>query len=325
MKRIIKYILVLVLCLFCGVSIIGCGKADDKLSIYMPDGAPALAMSKLMHENKTFDRDTEYTVVAASNISNYILNKTADIAIMPINMASKIIDNGASYKICATVTNGNLYIVGSEDISNLSHLVGSVVGVIGKSNVPDLNLRYLLTEAGIPFEEGEAAVEGKVVLRYFNDASVLLPMLKTNKLKFGLLPEPAVSKLLNMATNFHIELNIQALWEGGSYPQAVMVVKTSLASDKDFVRSIINEMKTVESWVIENPTQAVDAVKSHLVEGLTTSIDNISATAITNSNIKIYDTSSATEVARMKSYLEKIRTIAPSAIGNYTDDIFCEL
>ena len=265
-------------------------------------------------------------MVAASNISNYILNKTADIAIMPINMASKIIDNGASYKICATVTNGNLYIVGSEDISNLQGLIGSVVGVIGRSNVPDLNFRYLLTEAGIQYEEGETAIEGKVVIRYFNDASTLLPMLKQNKLKFGLIPEPAVSKLLSMANNFNIELDIQDLWAGGSYPQAVMVVKTSLTSDKDFVRSIINEMKTVESWVVENPSLAVNAINSHLIEGVTASLQpTISSTAIANSNIKIYDTSSSEEIARMKSYLEKIRTIASSAIGDYTDDIFCEL
>ncbi len=326
MKKFLKYVIVLIICLFCGMSIMACGKDDNKLSIYMPDGAPALAMSRMMYENKSFGKDTEYNVVAASNISNFILNKTADIAIMPINMASKIIGNGEDYKICATVTNGNLYIVGSEDISNLNGLVGSVVGVIGRSNVPDLNFRYLLSNAGIDYEEGETAKDGKVVIQYFNDASLLLPMLKQNKLKFGLIPEPAVSKLLTMAPNFSIELDIQALWEGGSYPQAVMVVKTELAIDKEFVRNIIDEMRKVETWVINNVSQAVNAVNSHLVEGVTASLQTtLSQTAIANSNIKIYDTSSSSEIARMKSYLEKIRTIAPAAIGNYTDDIFCEL
>ena len=326
MKKIFKYLIVLIICLFCGMSIVACGKDDNKLSIYMPDGAPALAMSRMIYENKSFGKETEYNVVAASNISNFILNKTADIAIMPINMASKITGNGEDYKICATVTNGNLYVVGSEDISNLNGLEGSVVGVIGKSNVPDLNFRFLLSEAGIEYEEGETAIDGKVVIRYFSDAANLLPMLKKNLLKFALLPEPAVSNLLSMAPNFSIELDIQALWEGGSYPQAVMVVKTELADDKDFVRSIIDEIRKVETWVINNSSQAVNAVNSHLVEGVNASLQpTISQTAIANSNIKIYDTSSSTEIARMKSYLEKIRTIAPAAIGNYTDDIFCEL
>ena len=326
MRKIIKIIVSIVLCLFCGIGFVGCKDNDEKLSIYMPDGAPALAMSKLMYENKDFGKDTEYHVVSASNISNYILNKSADIAIMPINMASKITGDGESYKICATVTNGNLYVVGSEDISSLQGLVGKVIGVIGRSNVPDLNFRYLLNEAGIQYEEGESAIAGKVVIRYFNDASVLLPLLKLGEMKFGLIPEPAVSNLLKMSIDMHIELDIQELWEGGSYPQAVMVVRTSLAGDKDFVGEIINELKTVENWVTENVADAVNAVNSHLEEDMTGSLKNTMASAaVINSNIKIYDTSSASEIARMKSYLEKIRTVAPAAIGDYTDNIFCEL
>lgn len=62
MRKLLKIILVFVLCLFCGVGLIGCGKDDDTvLNIYMPDGAPALAMSKLMSENKQFENGTNLT------------------------------------------------------------------------------------------------------------------------------------------------------------------------------------------------------------------------------------------------------------------------
>ena len=322
MKKLIKFLFCTIICLFLSLGSVACTEAKDTLNIYMPDGAPALAMSKLMHENIDFGFDTKYTVVASSNIANYIIQKKADIAIIPINAASKILNDGQDYKIVSAVTNGNLYIVGNRNISNLSDLKGEVVGVIGQGNVPDLNLKYLLNSDEVPYVQSETQVDSKVALRYFADASNLIPMLKQGAINFGLLPEPAVSKLLSIASNFNIELDIQALWEGGSYPQAVLVVKNELCSNANFINELISEMEENESWVIDNTSKAVEAVTDHLEEGVVTSIQNISSEAITNCNIKVSVTTENDEIDRMKSYLEKIRSVNPMAIGNYTDNLF---
>ncbi|MGN0961497.1 MAG: ABC transporter substrate-binding protein, partial [Christensenellales bacterium] len=302
------------------------GNDGQDIDIYMPDGAPALAMSKLMYDNSQFGLDVNYNVVASSNISNYILQKTADLAILPINMASKILNDGQDYKIISTVTNGNLYIVGNQDISSLADLTNQVVGIIGQGNVPDLNFKYLLNSNGISYTQSEEKVDGQVALRYFSDASNLLPLLKQNQLNFGLLPEPAVSKLLSMASNFNVELDIQELWEGGSYPQAVLVAKTDICKNTTLINNMITAMKENELWVINNPSLAVDAVNSHLEEGLVASLQNtISSTAIANCNIKVVCTTEIGEINRMKSYLEKIRSVSSLAIGNYTDNLFYAL
>ena len=323
MKRLLTIVLSAMLLLFGLTSAIACKDNNDNIiQIYMPDGAPALAMSKLMHDNNQFDMEVNYTVLASSNIANTIVNKTADIAILPVNAASKIL--GDNYKIVATVTNGNLYVVGNKDINSLSDLRGEVVGVIGQGNVPDLNFRYLLTSNAVDYETSEEAVDGKVAIRYFADASNLLPLLKQGHLNFGLLPEPAVSKLLSMATNFNIELNIQSLWEGGSYPQAVMVAKTSLIDDNtELIESIIDEMINSEEWIKSNTIEAVTAVNNNIEEGVVPSLQTtISSTAVENCNIKIYLTKEESEKNRIKSYWEKIKTINSSAIGNYTDNLF---
>lgn len=325
MSKLIRMLTALVLSVFMGVGLVGCGDEMD-IEIYMPDGAPALAMAKLMHDDNEFGVDVDYNVVSSNNISNYIIQKRADIAILPINAASKILKDGKEYKVLATVTNGNLYIVGNKDISSLNDLKNEVVGIFGAGNVPTLTLKYLLSSNNIEYAptENEQKIEGKVALQDYVEASYLIPALNKGDISFGLLPEPAVSKLLKMASNFNIELNIQELWEGGSYPQAVMVAKTKLIeNNKKLLDDILDAMVENEEWVINNTGSAVRAIKDNLEGGVVTSLQSdISSTAIANCNIKIRLTTDGNEINRMKSYLEKIRSVNSSAIGNYTDNLF---
>ena len=318
MKRVLNVLLICIIMVFSAVSLVACGNSEDKIYVYMPDGAPALAMSKLMYDNVQLKGETQYTIVPASNIGNYIINKKADVAVIPVNMASKLLGNGENYKIVATVTNGNLYLVGNEDISSLTDLKGQVVGVIGQGNVPDLNFKYLLSsvETPIDFAINDNVIDGKVAIRY---------LLKQNKLKFGLLPEPAVSKLLSMANNFNIELDIQELWEGGSYPQAVVVVKTELCDDTQFIDELLSQMTDGESWILSNTIDAVNSVNSHLLEGSVASLQTtISRSAIENCNIKV-KVMNADEILRIKNYLRAIKSVVSNAVGNYGDNMFCEL
>ena len=324
MKKFLTIVLSLMLCVFGFTSVVGCKDNTDNntLYVYMPDGAPALAMSKLLYDNNQFGSKVDYTVVDSSNISNYILNKTADIAVIPVNMASKIL--GTTYKVVATVTNGNLYIVGNSDIDSLDDLTNKVIGVIGQGNVPDLNLKYLLSSNSIQYEASETAVDNKVAIKYFADAGTMIPMLKTNNLSFGLLPEPAVTKLLGMASNFNVELDVQALWGGGSYPQAVIVAKTELINNNsDLIDSMIEELEENESWAVENSVNAINAINSNLAEGVNGSLQNtLSGTAIANCNIDIRTVKNAEEKQRIISYWEKIKTVNSSAIGNYSESLF---
>ena len=326
MKKFVTILLTLMLCVFGLTSVVGCkdndGGDDNTLYVYTPDGAPALAMSKLLNDNNQFGLEIDYSVVASSNISNYIINKSADIAVVPVNMASKILGN--NYKIIATVTNGNLYIVGNVEANSLADLTNEVVGVIGQGNVPDLNLKYLLSSNSIEYVASDVAVPNKVALRYFADAGTLIPMLKNNQMSFGLLPEPAVSKLIGMANNFSIKLNIQSLWESGAYPQAVIVAKTELVNNNsELIESMIEELEENEQWAVDNPVLAVNAVNAHLEKGVSASLQNtISSSAIQNCNIDVISAKNDGEKQRIIAYWEKIKTVNANAIGEYSESLF---
>ena len=128
---------------------------DASYEIYMPDGAPALAMAKLIKDGAQFGRTVNYTVVAAANIRYAVLQKKADAAIMPVTEASEAIGSGEDYVMLGVVTHGNIYVMSSEDISSLQDLCGKTIGVIGRGQVPALTFRYLLNKNGIEYQVAE--------------------------------------------------------------------------------------------------------------------------------------------------------------------------
>lgn len=169
------------------------GQTPQSVSVYMPDGATALALSPLMHEGgKIGGAQVKYTVVPSSDIQNYVKSGEADLAVVPSNLAAKLYNANGKYKLVMSLTHGNLYIVGG-DMEGAQSLVGKRVGVIGQGLVPDLVLRYILKQKNIEYVTSDKAVEGKVALSYYADGMGIVAALKAGKADFGLLAEPAAS------------------------------------------------------------------------------------------------------------------------------------
>ena len=131
-----------------------------EVSIYAPDGAPALALAKLMAEENQFGQTSvSYNVVPSSNIQAYVTGEdpAADICILPLNAASKLLGDGSTYRMLGTVTNGNLYLLSKDGASVTSEnireeLNGKTIGVIQLNNVPGLTLKIILEKYDIDYE-----------------------------------------------------------------------------------------------------------------------------------------------------------------------------
>ena len=70
----------------------------------MPDGAPALALAKLMYEDEKDDGVTYRVVksdVIASKVTYTDMQKNADLCIMPITAAAKLLGKGDRYVMLA--------------------------------------------------------------------------------------------------------------------------------------------------------------------------------------------------------------------------------
>ena len=127
-------------------------------TIVAPDGAPAMALAQFMYLDRVPDQDSEeddhdYRIVSATKLAPYVMNKTADVILMPVNAAAKIAGTGSDYQMVGVATHGNLYIVSNQNISSLNDLKGKQVGVIGQGNVPDLTLRYVLNQNEIIYKQ----------------------------------------------------------------------------------------------------------------------------------------------------------------------------
>ena len=151
MKKFVCLILTLLLSITS--LLFGCN-SSSKILIYSPDGAPALALSKVI---KSDFKDASVNIVAADKIASFVTGKKkkADICILPINLASKLIGSGEDYKMLGTITHGNFYFLSTLDISvdsqNLGVLVGKTVGVMQLQNVPGLTFKSVLAANEIDF------------------------------------------------------------------------------------------------------------------------------------------------------------------------------
>ncbi|MDE5943699.1 MAG: hypothetical protein K2H30_05790, partial [Clostridia bacterium] len=136
----------------------GSAEYSKSVSVYAPDGAPALGLANLLAGEAEFDVDVNYNVVDSTLIQTYVAGDCkADICVLPVNVAVKLLGSGEKYKLVATLTHGNLYLLSNDGTKitsdNLSQLKGKKVGVVNLAAVPGLTFKVILKNNGIDFVE----------------------------------------------------------------------------------------------------------------------------------------------------------------------------
>ncbi|MDY6367475.1 MAG: ABC transporter substrate-binding protein [Clostridia bacterium] len=330
MKKLFTLILAALTAMTC-VLFVGCGKDSSvTVSVYAPDGAPALAIAKFINDNETFGttRKFEYNVVSASEIKNAMLVKGADIVILPLNDATKIYKDQANgiddYVMAAVITHGNLYVMSQADITSVSDLVGKVILVPNRGQVPDWTLKFAIENSGLEFEESETAVEGKVALKYpVGGASAIPALLKTDATAIGLLPEPAATAVnVSSANAVGYKLNLQELYSNAekSYPQAVMMVKRStVETNAELMGKIGAAIEGAVAWATENPTDAVNAIKTKYESS---TLNPAMLKPATIENCKIYWQSAQSAKGAVLNYINNIRIVDENAAATVDNDFF---
>lgn len=314
---------------------------DDvkQLTVFAPDGAPALAVAGLSLNAATLSAQSvssvqfDVNVVDANTINTYVTGNSpaADIAVMPVNAAVKALGTGASYKLIGTVTHGNLYLMkkqGGTDITsaNISSLVGKTVGVINLASVPGLTFKAILSDNELEFNElkdGASPVADKVNLLAI-EATQAIP--SNASCDYFVVPEPAASTKQS-ATGGKLSFagDLQELYEGGEgYPQAVAVAKTSVTSAQ--ISAFIDGLEYTEDWLMDEDTTAESIVttvnslmyKADMVSSLTAA--NLTKTVIENSAIGFVPASQCK--ADILEYMSKINAVSATSFGTPSDEFF---
>ncbi|MDE6293949.1 MAG: ABC transporter substrate-binding protein [Clostridiales bacterium] len=316
MKKLVSFVCAAAFACAAALPLTACGndEGDETIHVYMPDGAPAIALASLMDGGYSgFD----FTVVPSNEIGGVVSNGTADMAIMPIDAAANLYNGGKDIVMLSVNTHGNLYMVGKTEDATFADLEGKRLGVIGQGSVPDNTLRILLNKENISYQISEDEIEDKIAVTYA-DASTLIPLFKQGKLDYILLGEPAVTNAINATKDIggKIAMDMQEQWKlafGGSFPQACLIAKGSVIDNrKADVNKFLTALKESDGWAEQNPDKALKAVENNMKTGNQTTLKALTEDIIKRCNIK---TVAADDIREdCDTYFQKLRTLRADAL-----------
>ena len=322
MKKFVKIVAAASLAACVSWSFAACardGSDGGVVSVYMPDGAPALAMAQLMVEEPDLGIETKYNVVDANTIQTYVSGGGADVCILPVNAAAAVAGDGKSYTMLGVVTHGNLYMLSAKydqnvTSENLTSLVGKSVGCIQLQSFVGTVLKAVLDVKGIPYtvvEDVSQADEGKVnLINIANPATEITPAAEFD---YMVAAEPVVTaKTSNGAIK--VVGDLQQLYGEGGYPQAVMVAKNSLAEDEpEYITALISAVTESAEWIVSDDASAEDIVEAvNGNGGATLNVNNLKPQTISRCAVSFQTALSARE--EVLAFIQKYNAVTQSDI-----------
>lgn len=287
MKKILNFIIVITMIIL----MISCNQENSSIineeintRLISPDGLPSIAISKLIADNNKIENITlECSIEKTTDLLlSELMKGEADLAIVPSNLALQADKKDLGYKVAATIGWGSLYLVSTEEISNISELEGCEVYNTGKGLTPDIVFKNILSKNNVN--------EENIDFSYVGAASELAPLLISGQAKYAVVPEPVLSTVMAKNSDIKIILSLNDEWikannvENG-YPQSTLLIKEEFYNkikDTNVYDKLIEAFNESEKWVIDNPQLAAEKCEEL---GITVNKDVINE-SIKNSNLK---------------------------------------
>ena len=240
-------------------------KTQTTYKIGVVDGAPSLSVVNIANGFEYETEDTKYTAnievlqsgdsAPATIITG--MNKTDgfDMAIAPLNVAYKLHNSNAKFKLASVNVFGVLYMIGKTTINeDMNKLKGKVVCLTSGGGTPEILFKHLLTKNQIGFEESDTVTDANKVYIKYVGAQQIIAGLKQGTVEYGVLGEPAVTKA-NAATGSTVVLDLQKEWKKfygeGQFVQAGLIVNSEKVN-VDFVNALVEKLKQNKQYLYDN-------------------------------------------------------------------------
>lgn len=320
MKKILNFIAVIATVIL----MISCNQGNNSITneeinatLISPDGLPSIAISKLITDNSKIENITLESSIEKTTdlLLSELMKGKADLAIVPSNLALQAYKKDLGYKVAATIGWGSLYLVSTEEISNISELEGCEVYNTGKGLTPDIVFKNILSKNNVN--------EDNINFSYVGAASELAPLLISEQAKYAVVPEPVLSTVMAKNSDIKIILSLNDEWikannvENG-YPQSTLLIKEEFYNkikDTNVYDKLIEAFEESEKWVIDNPQLAAKKCEEL---GITVNKDVINE-SIKNSNLKFTKIEDSKE--EYEAYFSTIDTDNKGESGEY-DSVF---
>ncbi|QZY55371.1 ABC transporter substrate-binding protein [Crassaminicella profunda] len=327
MKKLLSFMMIFLL-LF---SVIGCSKEEatdenvkqekviekEVVKIAGLKGPTSIGMIKMFEEKPILGEniDSAYEVAGTPNLLvSKLLSKEVDFAALPTNVAAKLYNKGAGYKLAAVNTLGVLYVMTQgEEITRWDDLKGKKINMITKGSNPDVVFKYLLKKNGLDPEKD-------VTLDYTLSHAELAQAMAAGKVDISVLPEPFVTMVSMKNKNAKIVMNIQDEWKnvlgaGAGLVQGCLVVREEFAQkNPEVVKNFLAEYEKSIHWVNENTSEAGKLVEKHGI-GMKAKMAEL---AIPRCNIVFKDAKESQKT--VEKFLELLYDFSPKDVGGKLPD-----
>lgn len=239
-------------------------KTQTTYKIGVVDGAPSLSVVNIANGFEYETADTKYTanikVIPADGAPTKIaseMNKTDgfDMAIAPLNVAYKLHNSNAKFKLASVNVFGVLYMIGKTSINeDMNNLKGKIVCLTSGGGTPEILFKHLLAKNQIEFEESDTVTDANKVYIKYVGAQQIIAGLKQGTVEYGVLGEPAVTKA-NAATGSIVVLDLQKEWKKfygeGQFVQAGLIVNSEKVN-VEFVNALVEKLKQNKQYLYDN-------------------------------------------------------------------------
>lgn len=259
MKKVLSLLLALLLIF----SLAACGTKEDvpqeKANIRLATlkGPTGIGTVKLMQENDAGNAANNYTVTLCADPTEVMSGMAADnfdIAACPLNMAAVMYNKlNGNLQILAINTLGTLYMLSTNDVTDIGSLRGKTVVLAGQGATPEYVLNYLLEKNGL---KDEVTLEFK---SEHAEVATLAAAADVNDARVFLLPEPNVTSAMLQNKALKNVLDLSAAFESAS---GVSLAMGCIVAKKDFTEQ---NKAAIDAFLAEYKT-SVDFTASD-VEG----------------------------------------------------------
>ena len=298
---------------------------ETAINVMALKGPTAMGMVKFMDDSdagNAGDYDYNFTIAAAiDEVTPKLVQGQADIAAVPVNMASVLFNNTkGGVEVLAVNTLGVLYIVENGDmVHSVEDLRGKTIYASGKGATPEYGLNYVLSQNGIDPEKD-------VTIEWKSEHTECLAALTSSENAIAMLPQPFVTTAQSKVETIRTALDLSEEWdklqEGAEAPSAmitgVVVARTEFVSEHpEEIADFMARYKESVDFVNNNVEKGAELVGKYEIVPAPVAVK-----AIPECNITYIDGEEMKE--KLSGYLDSLYQQNPAAVGGAlpTDEFY---
>jgi len=198
-----------------------CTNQTEDINIIVPEGIPAIAQSKMEHdENFKIER-----VSGPQPLSASFSSESHEIIIAPINLGANWYSKSSSYKLAAILTWNNLQIISKTKINSIFDLTGQEVIGFGEGAIPEMIISHLFSN-----------------ISFDNPPTIDYTSTSTQQSLLSFLHEYYYLDLIDLLKNYT---------DVSNFPQAGVFVNHDLSEQK--VNAYLDALELSQTFVLSNP------------------------------------------------------------------------